>query len=113
MRRFATAKHLMSFLGLTPGEHSSGTRVRQLGITKAGNSAVRRILFEAAWAYRVTPRVGSHMHVYMPKNVSQDVKDIAWKAQLRLCKRYKQLIAKGKKPQVSWFTVNWNLAGLW
>ena len=111
MRRFATAKHLMSFLGLTPGEHSSGASIRPLGITKAGNNAVRRILFEAAWAYRVTPRVGTHMHACMPPNISQEVKDIAWKAQLRLCKRYKQLIARGKKPQVAITAVARELVG--
>jgi transposase len=111
MRRFATAKHLMAFLGLTPGEHSSGASIRPRGITKAGNTAVRRILYEAAWSYRVTPRVGSHMHAYMPPNISQEVKDIAWKAQLRLCKRYKQLIAKGKKPQVAITAVARELVG--
>lgn len=62
MRRFATAKHLMAFLGLTPGEHSSGASIRPRGITKAGNTAVRRILYEAAWGYRVTARIGSYVH---------------------------------------------------
>ena len=111
MRRFATPKHLMAFLGFTPGEHSSGASIRPGGITNASNTAVRRILDEAAWSYRMTPRVGSHMHAYMPPNISQEVKDIAWKAQLRLCKRYVQLIAKGKKPQVAITAVARKLVG--
>ncbi len=88
----------MAFLGLTPGEHSSGGSVRPRGITKAGNGSVRRLLYEAAWSYRLTPKVGSHMQQHMPRGISQEVKDIAWKAQLRLCKRYRQLLAGQEVP---------------
>lgn len=101
MRRFANPKQLMAFLGLTPGEHSSGGSVRPRGITKAGNCSVRTLLYEAAWSYRLTPKVGSHMQQTIPRDVPQEAKDIAWKAQLRLCKRYRQLLAKGKKSQVA------------
>ena len=111
MRRFASPKQLMAFLGLTPGEHSSGGSVRPRGITKAGNGSVRRLLYEAAWSYRLTPKVGSHMQQHMPRGISQDVKDIAWKAQLRLCKRYRQLLARGKKSQVAITAVARELIG--
>jgi transposase len=111
MRRFASPKQLMAFLGLTPGEHSSGGSIRPRGITKAGNCAVRTLLYEAAWSYRLTPKVGSHMQQHMPPNIPQEAKDIAWKAQLRLCKRYRQLLARGKKSQVAITAVARELIG--
>ena len=111
MRRFSSPKQLMAYLGVTPGEHSSGGSVRPRGITKAGNGSVRRLLYEAAWSYRLTPKVGSHMQQHMPRGISQDVKDIAWKAQLRLCKRYRQLLARGKKSQVAITAVARELIG--
>jgi transposase len=61
MARFENPKQLMSFLGLSLGEHSSGRTTRPRGITKAGNPTVRSLLFEAAWSYRHTPKVGSYM----------------------------------------------------
>ena len=69
MRRFASPKQLMAFLGLTPGEHSSGNSIRPRGITKAGNNSVRTLLYEAAWSYRLTPKVGSHMQQHMPREI--------------------------------------------
>ena len=111
MRRFANPKQLMAYLGLTPGEYSSGSSVRPRGITKAGNSSVRTLLYEAAWSYRLTPKVGSYMQQHMPREIPQQVKDIAWKAQLRLCKRYRQLLARGKKPQVAITAVARELIG--
>ena len=111
MRRFSSPKQLMAYLGVTPGEHSSGGSVRPGGITKAGNGSVRRLLYEAAWSYRLTPKVGSHMQQNMPRGISQEVKDIAWKAQLRLCKRYRQLLARGKKSQVAITAVARELIG--
>jgi transposase len=111
MRRFANPKQLMAYLGVTPGEYSSGGSVRPRGITKAGNGSVRRLLYEAAWSYRLTPKVGAHMQQYMPRGISQEVKDIAWKAQLRLCKRYRQLLARGKKSQVAITAVARELIG--
>jgi transposase len=111
MTRFENPKQLMSFLGLAPGEHSSGQKARPRGITKAGNVAVRCLLYEAAWSYRHTPKVGSYMLSHMPEGLSQEVKDIAWKAQLRLSKRYRQLLARGKKPQVAITAVARELVG--
>jgi transposase len=57
LSRFANARQLMAYLGLVPSEHSSGTRVKRGGITKAGNSAARRLLIEAAWSYRFPARL--------------------------------------------------------
>lgn len=111
LRRFGSPKQLMAYLGVTPGEHSSGGSIRTRGITKAGNGVVRRMLFEAAWSYRLTPKVGSHMQANMPKQIPQEIKDIAWKAQLRLCKRYRQLLARGKKSQVAITAVARELVG--
>jgi transposase len=111
MSRFENPKQLMSFLGLAPGEHSSGKKARPRGITKVGNAAVRCLLYEAAWSYRYTPKVGSYMLAHLPEGLSQEVKDIAWKAQLRLSKRYRQLLAKGKKSQVAITAVARELVG--
>jgi transposase len=87
MARFESPKQLMAFLGLTPGEHSSGQKTRPRGITKTGNSTLRSLLYEAAWSYRQTPKVGAYMLQHMPKDLTQEAKDIAWKAQLRLHRR--------------------------
>jgi transposase len=111
LTRFESPKQLMSFLGLVPGEHSSGTKIRPRGITKTGNTSVRRLLYEAAWSYRQTPKVGAYMRQHMPKNIPQAAKDIAWKAQQRLCKRYRALLGKGKKPQVAITAVARELLG--
>jgi transposase len=111
MTRFENPKQLMSFLGLAPGEHSSGQKTRPRGITKTGNATVRCLLYEAAWNYRHAPKVGSYMLAHTPEGLPQEVKDIAWKAQLRLSKRYRQLLAKGKKAQVAITAVARELVG--
>jgi transposase len=108
--RFATPRKLMAYLGLVPGEHSSGGSVRPRGITKAGNSDMRSLLFEAAWSYRTTPKVGQFMTV-RKSNVPQDAKDIAWKAQLRLNGRYRKLVGRGKKSNVAVTAVARELVG--
>jgi transposase len=111
MTRFENPKQLMAFLGLTPGEYSSGKKTRPRGITKAGNNTIRSLLYEAAWSYRQTPKVGAYMLQHMPKNLTQEVKDIAWKAQLRLHRRYRQLLGRGKKAQVAITAVARELVG--
>ena len=100
LRRFENPRQLMSYLGLVPGERSTGESVRRLGITKAGNGRVRRTLIEGAWTYRYLPRTGPAKLV-VQANLPADVKDIAAKAQTRLCARYRTLSAKGKKPTVT------------
>ena len=93
LKRFAHPRDLMSFLGLVPSEHTSGDS-RHLGkITKTGNGHVRRILIEAAWNYRFAAR----MSVVLQKRQegqSKVVRDIAWRAQLRLAQRYRRLSAR-------------------
>lgn len=99
MSRFETPRQLMAYLGLVPSEHSSGESIRRGGITKTGNSEARRMLVEASWSYRFPARVAkgkTEVLIKLPKKV----RDIAWKAQLRLCPRYRKMCARGKKPVV-------------
>jgi transposase len=93
--RFDNPRQLMSYLGLTPSEYSSGERRRQGGITKAGNSHARRALVEGAWAYRYPAKVSRHLQLRL-ETLPAEVQAISWKAQVRLCKRYRQLTARGK-----------------
>ena len=94
LSRFSHPRQLMSYLGLIPSENSSGERRRQGSITKAGNSSARRALVEAAWAYRYMAKVSgliARRQVKVPKAAL----DIAWKAQVRLCARFRRLTARG------------------
>ena len=93
--RFDNPKQLMSFLGLVPSEHSSGKRRRQGAITLTGNRHARRILVESAWCYRFPARQTMHMK-RKAQRASDGAKAIAWKAQKRLCGRYRRLIEAGK-----------------
>jgi transposase len=86
LRRFENPRQLMGYLGLVPGERSTGESVRRLGITRAGNSRVRRALIEGAWSYRHPPRTGPAKH-RIHERVPPAVRDIATKAQARLCVR--------------------------
>ena len=98
LTRFKKPSQLMAYLGLIPSEHSSGPRVKRGSITKTGNGNARRVLVEAAWSYRMQARV-SRVLFKRQKNLSEQVCRIAWKAQLRLCARYRRLTAKGKPKQ--------------
>lgn len=95
LSRFQNPRELMGYLGLVPSESSTGDKVKRGGITKAGNSRARRILVEAAWSYRYPPRVGRQKQ---PKVAAapRRVREIAWKAQTRLCRRFRSLERKGK-----------------
>lgn len=95
LARFRTAGQLMSYFGVVPSEHSSGTSVRRGGITKTGNREVRRVLIQAAWCYRWPARVTPHT-VKEVTAASTAVREIAWKAQLRLTKRFSKLSKQGK-----------------
>lgn len=113
LRRFPSAKRLMSFLGLVPSEDSSGDRVRRGGITKAGNQGLRRLLVESAWAYRHSPREAYRLKK-RAEGVAPGVRSIAWKAQVRLNKRYRRLVARGKTKQKTLVAVARELVGfLW
>jgi transposase len=93
LSRFRHPRQLMSYLGLIPSEDSSGERRRQGAITKAGNSSARRALVEAAWAYQYTAKV-SALIARRQADVPKAVLDIAWKAQVRLCARFRRLAAR-------------------
>jgi transposase len=97
LTRFDNPRQLMNSLGLTPLEYSSGERRCQGGITKTGNTQARRALIEGAWAYRYPATVSRHLQLRLEK-VPQPIQDISWQAQVRLCKRYRQLSARGKNP---------------
>lgn len=98
LSRFARAPQLMGYSGLGPREDSSGPRTRRGGITKTGNAHLRRIAIEAAWAYRHRPTVGGALRKRQAP-VSEAVKAIGWKAQLRLHARYRKLLGRGKCQQ--------------
>lgn len=91
--RFESPRQLMAYLGLVPSEHSSGPKRRQGAITKAGNSAARRMLVEVAWHYRMEPRV-SPIIAARQDGLPEAVTQIAWKAQMRLCSKFKRLSAR-------------------
>lgn len=96
--RFTTARQLMGYSGAVAREASSGERTRRGGITKTGNAHLRRIVVEAAWAYRHPPVVGPTLRKRQA-GASVEIQAIAWKAQHRLHGRYRKLIGKGKCPQ--------------
>jgi transposase len=110
LRRFETPRQLMGYLGLAPGERSTGDNVKRLGITKAGNARVRRVLVESAWSYRHVPRTSKLKH-YVHERVSPAVRDIALKAQARLCARYRALSGRGKKLTVAVTAIARELTG--
>jgi transposase len=95
LTRFDTPRQLMKFLGLIPSEYSSGARRRQGSITKAGNIHARRALVEGAWAYQYPAKVSRHLQLRL-ETQPKAIQDISWKAQVRLCKRYRKLMARGK-----------------
>ena len=97
--RFDSPRQLAGFLGLTPSEYSTGESRRQGGITKGGNAHARRALVEGAWAYRHPAKVSPHIHKRLEK-LPKPIQDISWKAQVRLCKRFRRLTARGKNPNV-------------
>jgi len=98
LSRFKKPSQLMAHLGLVPSEHSSGDSTKRGGITKTGNGHARKVLVEAAWAYRMQARV-SRLLLKRQQGIPQQVCRIAWKAQIRLCARFRKLAAKGKTKQ--------------
>jgi transposase len=110
LRRFDHPRQLMAYLGLTPSEYSSSDRRRQGGITKTGNGHARRALIEAAKAYRHRAKVSEQIQArqqHLPKAIC----DIAWRAQVRLCGRYRKLLARGKHPNTIAAAIARELAG--
>ncbi len=95
LARFTHPRELMGYSGTVPSEHSSGDRVHRGAITKTGNAHLRRVLVEAAWAYRFPPKCAKGLR-QRQRGQPAAIIDIAWKAQQRLCHRYHRLLARGK-----------------
>jgi transposase len=110
LTRFDTPRELMKFLGLIPSEYSSGARRQQGSITKAGNTPARRALVDGAWAYRYPAKVSRHLQLRLEQQPKM-IQDISWKAQVRLCKRYRQLVARGKHANIVTVAIARELAG--
>lgn len=100
LTRFSSPRELMAYLGLTPTEHSSGDRRRLGSITKAGNTHARRAFVEGAWAYRHPAKISPSIR-RRQEHLPKPVQDIAWRAQIRLCKRYRQMVGRGKHPNIA------------
>jgi transposase len=98
--RFQSARQLMGYSGMVPSENSSGGRTQRGRITKTGNAHLRRIVGEAAWSYRMRPCVEPALRKRQ-EGVAEEIKEVAWKAQNRLHKRYIRLGAAGKDQKKS------------
>ena len=110
LSRFANPRQLMAYLGLVPSEHSSGASIKRGGLTKAGNSAARRLLIEASWTYRFPARVSREL-LLRQEEQPKPIREIAWKAQLRLCARYRKLARSGNPANVVTTAIARELAG--
>ena len=112
-QRFAHPRQLMAYLGLVPSEASSGDRTQRGSITKAGNLHARRILVEACWHYRHAPRLGAAL-ARRSQGQPQSILAQAWRAQLRLHRRYRHLVGHGKRAPVAVVACTRELVGfLW
>jgi len=100
LTRFDNPRQLAAFVVLIPSEYSSGGHSRQGGITKTGNGRARRALIEAAWAYRYPAKVSPSIQQRL-ESLPQPIQDIGWKAQLRLCKRFRRLTSRGKHANIA------------
>ena len=113
LSRFDHPRQLMSFLGLVPSEHSSGGKRRRGPLTKNGNAHARRVLGEAAWAYRLPARVGRTLWARQ-RGVDETILQVAWKAQVRLHGRYVRMRGRGKPKGVVIVAIARELVGfLW
>jgi transposase len=110
LTRFESPRELMKFLGLIPSEYTSAERRRQGSITKAGNTHARRALVEGAWAYRYPAKVSRHLQLRL-ETQPKLIQDLSWKAQVRLCQRYRHLIARGKHANLVTVAMARELAG--
>jgi len=110
LSRFTKPRQLMGYSGAVASEDSSGSRIRRGAITKTGNAHLRRIIVEAAWAYRHRPSVGPTLRK-RHATLDEEVIAIAWKAQHRLHARYRSLTARGKTKQSAVTAVGRELLG--
>ena len=95
LRRFANPRKLMAFLGLVPSEHSSGGKRRQGAITKCGNSHARWMLIECAQHFRKAPKISAALTTRQI-GLTTEIKELSWRMQNRLHKRYVKLKMRGK-----------------
>ncbi|MBP5989959.1 IS110 family transposase [Piscinibacter sp.] len=109
-RRFDHPRKLMGYLGLVPSEHSSGQCVQRGSITKTGNAHARTLLTEAAWHYRFGARIGEDA-ARRQSGLSEAVRATAWKAQLRLTRRFAVLNGRGVQRNKVCVAVARELAG--
>ena len=100
----------MTYLGLVPSEHSSGASVKHGGLTKAGNGAARPLLIDAACCYRLPARISRELLLRQEEH-PRPTREIAWKAQVRLCTRYRRLTRAGKPANVITAAIARELAG--
>ena len=110
LSRFANPRQLMAYLGLVPSEHSSGASIKRGRLTKAGNSAARRLLIEAARTYRFPARFSRELLLRQERQ-PRLIRDIAWKGQLRWCARYRRLARTGKPAKIVTTAIARELAG--
>ena len=96
-KRFADADKFASYLGLTPGEDSSGDTQNRLGITKAGNQHLRRLLTEAAQCY-ARGSIGHKSKALKARQSGNPTRVIAYadKANERLRRKYYKMVLNGK-----------------
>jgi transposase len=110
LSRFQTPRQLMAYLGLVPSEESTGDTIKRGSITKTGNRRARRMLLECAWSYQHPARVGRAKQ-HKVDAAPPAVREIAWKAQCRLNRRYRALTRRGKLKTVAITAVARELAG--
>jgi transposase len=110
LTRFENPRQVRQYLGLIPSEYSSGARRRQGSRPKAGNTHARRALVAGAWAYRYPAKVSRHLQLRL-EQVPTPLQDISWKAQVRRCKRFRRLMARGKHANQVGVAIARELAG--
>ncbi len=110
MSRFENARQAMDYVGLVPCEHSSGQSRYRGGITKTGNSHARRVIVEAAWHYRHAPRLSEALK-QRQEALPDSINRLSWKAQSRLNRKFRRLVARGKPVQVAVTVVARELVG--
>lgn len=110
LSRFRSAPELMSYAGAVPSEHSSGGKTSRGSITKTGNGHLRRVITEAAWAYRYRPAIGPELR-RRQQCLAAGIREISWQAQHRLHSRYAKLVLAGKHRNVAVIAVARELLG--
>jgi transposase len=110
LTRFDTPRERMTCLGLLPSAYTRAERRRQGSMTTAGNTQARRALVEGAWAYRYPAKVSRHLQLRLEQHPNV-IQDIRWKAQVRLCQRYRRLSSRGKHPNVVTVAIARELVG--